>query len=148
MFLPTDVTLKVEGKRFYLNKKRLSENSPVFKAMFESYFEEKHAEVIPLPMKKFKDFEMFLSSFYFPHLYVRLQVRNDMICEMWKHYTINSIFTTWPMANPTPIPRVRDSLFEVFWWVCICKFCLLTRIYSNCRHHAMFTICISLQNKG
>ena len=36
MFLPTDVTLKVEGKLFYLNKKRLSENSPVLKAMFES----------------------------------------------------------------------------------------------------------------
>ena len=66
MFLPTDVTLKVEGKLFYLNKKRLSENSPVFKAMFESDFEEKHADVIPLPMKKFKDFEMFLYTFYFP----------------------------------------------------------------------------------
>ena len=68
MFLPTDVTLKVEGKLFHLNKKRLSENSPVFKAMFESDFEEKHAEVIPLPGKKFREFEMFLSSFYFPHL--------------------------------------------------------------------------------
>nr|XP_022310681.1 uncharacterized protein LOC111116006 [Crassostrea virginica] len=68
MFLPTDVTLKVEGKLFHLNKKRLSEKSPVFKAMFESDFEEKHAEVIPLPGKKFKEFEMFLSSFYFPNL--------------------------------------------------------------------------------
>nr|XP_022307239.1 uncharacterized protein LOC111113335 isoform X2 [Crassostrea virginica] len=66
MFYPTDVILKVEEKLFYLNKKRLGENSPVFKAMFEADFKEKHAEVIPLPGKKFKGFEMFLCSFYFP----------------------------------------------------------------------------------
>ena len=65
-FLPTDVSLKVEGKLFCLNRKRLAENSPYFKAMFESEFEEKHADVIPLPGKKFKEFEMFLFSFYFP----------------------------------------------------------------------------------
>lgn len=65
-FLPTDVCLKVEGKLFHLNRKRLAENSPYLKAMFESEFEEKHAEVIPLRGKKFKEFEMFLFSFYFP----------------------------------------------------------------------------------
>lgn len=65
-FLPTDVSLKVEGKLFYLHWKRLAENSPYFKAMFESEFEEKHAEVIPVPGNKFKEFEMFLFSFYFP----------------------------------------------------------------------------------
>ena len=66
LFYPTDVILKVEEKLFYLNKKRLGENSPVFKAMFEADFKEKHADVIPLPGKKFKGFEMFLCSFYFP----------------------------------------------------------------------------------
>ena len=65
-FLPTDVSLKVEGKLFHLNRKRLAESSPYFKAMFESEFEEKNATVIPLPRKKFKEFEMFLFSFYFP----------------------------------------------------------------------------------
>ena len=65
-FLPTDVILKVEGRLFYLNRKRLAENSPFFKTMFESDFEEKHAEVITLHGKKFKEFEMFLFSFYFP----------------------------------------------------------------------------------
>ena len=47
--------------------------------MFESDFEEKHANVIPLPRKKFKDFKMFLYSFYFPPLtYLQLQVRTDI----------------------------------------------------------------------
>ena len=68
MFLPTDVTLMVEEKPLHLNRKWLAENSPVFKKMFESDFEEKHAKVIPLPRKKFKDFESFLYSFYFPPL--------------------------------------------------------------------------------
>nr|XP_022307716.1 uncharacterized protein LOC111113718 [Crassostrea virginica] len=66
MYLPTDVTLMVEEKPLHLNRKWLSENSPVFKKMFESDFEEKHAEVIPLPGKKLKDFKLFLNSFYFP----------------------------------------------------------------------------------
>ena len=68
MFLPTDVCLMVEKKPFHLTKKWLAENSPVFKKMFESDFKEKHADVIPLPGKKFKDFESFLYSFYFPPL--------------------------------------------------------------------------------
>ena len=68
MFLPTDVTLMVEEKPLHLNKKWLAENSPVFKKMFESDFEEKNAEVIPLPGKKFKEFKLFLYSFYFPPL--------------------------------------------------------------------------------
>lgn len=68
MYLPTDVTLMVEEKPLHLNRKWLAESSPVFKKMFESDFEEKHAEVIPLPGKKFKDFKLFLNSFYFPPL--------------------------------------------------------------------------------
>lgn len=79
MFLPTDVTLMVEKKPFHLNKKWLAENSPVFKTMFESEFEEKHAEVIPLPEKKFKDFELFLCSFYFPRL--KCRIKGKLFCD-------------------------------------------------------------------
>ena len=65
LFLRTDVTLEVEGRQIHVNRQTLAEHSPVFKGMFESDFKEKHMDNIPLPDKKFEDFEIFLSSFYY-----------------------------------------------------------------------------------
>ena len=79
MFLPTDVILKVEGESFHLNRKWLAENSPVFKTMFESEFKEKHNKVIHLPGKKFRDFETFLFSFYFPANIRPIQGKNKKV---------------------------------------------------------------------
>ena len=66
IFRPTNITFVVEGQQLHLNKERLSENSVVFKAMFESNFKEKNMKSIPLHEKKWEDFEQFICSFYFP----------------------------------------------------------------------------------
>lgn len=59
LFLQPNVILEVEGKQLYVCKKILAEHSPVFKLMFESDFKERRNVRIPLPGKKYKDFEMF-----------------------------------------------------------------------------------------
>ena len=92
MFLPTDVILKVEGESFHLNRKWLAENSPVFKTMFESEFKEKHNKVIHLHGKKFKDFETFLFSFYFPANIRPIQgknKKNDLNLNIYSKCLIN-----------------------------------------------------------
>lgn len=66
LFLQSDVILEVEGKPFHVRKQVLAENSPVFRRMFESNFKERRDVKIPLPGKRFKDFEMFLRTFYHP----------------------------------------------------------------------------------
>ena len=65
LFLRTDVILEVEGRQIHVNRQMLADHSPVFQGMFESDFKEKHMDNIPLPDKKFEDFEIFLSSFYY-----------------------------------------------------------------------------------
>ena len=65
LFLRTDVTLEVEGHQIHVNKQTLADHSPVFKGMFELDFKEKHMDAISLPGKKFEDFEIFLSTFYY-----------------------------------------------------------------------------------
>ena len=65
LFLRTDLTLEVEGRQIHVNRQMLADHSPVFQGMFESDFKEKHMDNIPLPDKKFEDFEIFLSSFYY-----------------------------------------------------------------------------------
>lgn len=66
LFLQPDVILEVEGKQLHVRKQVLAENSPVFRRMFESDFKERRDVKIPLPGKKYKDFEMFLHTFYHP----------------------------------------------------------------------------------
>ncbi|XP_022294919.2 uncharacterized protein LOC111105038 [Crassostrea virginica] len=65
LFLRTDIILEVEGRQIHVNRQMLADHSPVFQGMFESDFKEKHMDNIPLPDKKFEDFEIFLSSFYY-----------------------------------------------------------------------------------
>ena len=65
LFLRTDVTLEVEGRQIHVNRQTLADHSPVFKGMFEADFKEKHMDNITFPGKKFEDFEIFLSSFYY-----------------------------------------------------------------------------------
>ena len=60
LFLPNDVILEVEGWQLHVNKQTLADNSPVFKRMFESDFQEKHMDKISLPEKKYDDFQKFL----------------------------------------------------------------------------------------
>lgn len=66
LFLQSDVILEVESKQLHVRKQVLAENSPVFKRMFESNFKERRDAKISLPGKKYKDFEMFLRTFYHP----------------------------------------------------------------------------------
>lgn len=66
LFVQPDVILEVEGKQLHVRKQVLAENSPVFRRMFESDFKERRGVRIPLPGKKYEDFEMFLRTFYNP----------------------------------------------------------------------------------
>ncbi|XP_062590743.1 kelch-like protein 3 [Saccostrea cucullata] len=75
-FPPTDVILEVEGVDLHLNKQVLIDNSPVFKAMFESDFSEKYKERVPLPEKKYSDFVNFLCTFYNPECLAPITEKN------------------------------------------------------------------------
>lgn len=66
LFVQPDVILEMEGKQLHVRKQVLAENSPVFRRMFESDFKEGRGVRIPLPGKKYEDFEMFLRTFYNP----------------------------------------------------------------------------------
>ncbi|XP_078315796.1 BTB and MATH domain-containing protein 36-like [Crassostrea virginica] len=66
LFPKTDAILEVEGREIHINKQILADSSPVFKKMFESDFKEKHMHKIPLPGKKYEDFEKFVFLIYYP----------------------------------------------------------------------------------
>jgi hypothetical protein len=60
----TDLALVVEDERIYVSKAFLSMASPVFRRMFESDFNEKTAQEIPLPGKKLADVINFLHTIH------------------------------------------------------------------------------------
>ena len=66
LFPKTDAILEVEGREIHINKQILADSSPVFKNMFESDFKEKHMHKIPLPGKKYEEFEKFVFLIYNP----------------------------------------------------------------------------------
>ena len=66
LFPKTDAILEVEGREIHINKQILADSSPVFKTMFESDFKEKQMHKIPLPGKKYEDFEKFVFLIYNP----------------------------------------------------------------------------------
>ena len=59
-----DVTLVVEGRNNPVTKAVLGLASPVFRAMFQSDFQEIKAPTIPLPDKELHAFVMFLRCIY------------------------------------------------------------------------------------
>lgn len=78
LFPPTDVILEVEGRPIHVNKQTLADSSPVFKKMFESDFKEKHMNTIPLPDKKYEDFEKFVFLIYNPG--AQYQIISKFVC--------------------------------------------------------------------
>ena len=54
----------VENEKFHVHRLFLSINSPVFKAMFKSAFQETSKNEIPLPGKKANEVLDFLKQFY------------------------------------------------------------------------------------
>ena len=59
----SDQILAVEDKKFHVHRLILSMNSPVFKAMFKSGFQEATSNEIPLPEKKAYEVSDFLKQF-------------------------------------------------------------------------------------
>ncbi|XP_062597019.1 uncharacterized protein LOC134258471 [Saccostrea cucullata] len=98
-FPPTDMILEVEGRDIHVNKQVLADNSPVFKAMFELEFTEKHKERISLTGKMYDDFVNFLYTFYYPG-------REDSITE-------NTVLKIIPLAEEYQIPAVKVKC-EIF----------------------------------
>ena len=98
LFLRTDVTLEVEGRQIHVNKQTLADHSPVFKGMFESDFKEKHMDNIPLPDKKFEDFEIFLSSFYYNEFQQTITGKNLslLICSKTYHIILQRLHYSLP----------------------------------------------------
>lgn len=86
LFLQPDVILVVEGKQFHVRKQVLAENSPVFRRMFESKFKERHDVRISLPGKKYKEFEMFLRTFYHPSIVCPITSKLQLLLESGKVY--------------------------------------------------------------
>ncbi|XP_061176919.1 uncharacterized protein LOC133185624 [Saccostrea echinata] len=80
-YTPTDVILEIEGRDIHVNKQVLADNSPVFKAMFESNFSEKHKGRIVLSDKKYDDFVIFLNTFYNPELSEPITEKNATVVE-------------------------------------------------------------------
>ena len=60
----SDLILAVEDKKFHVHRLILSMNSPVFKAMFKSGFQEATSNEIPLSGKKANEVLDFLKQFY------------------------------------------------------------------------------------
>ncbi|XP_062605980.1 kelch-like protein 23 [Saccostrea cucullata] len=94
-FMPTNVILEVEGRDIHVNKQVLSDHSPVFKAMFELDFTEKHKNKIQLPGKKYDDFVYFLYTFYYPE-------RLDPVTE-------NTVLRIAPLAEEYQISLVKKQ---------------------------------------
>ena len=78
LFPQTDVILEVEGRPIHVNKQTLADSSPVFKRMFESDFKEKHMNTVPLPDKKYEDFEKFVFLIYNPGH--QFQITSKFVC--------------------------------------------------------------------
>lgn len=78
LFPKTDAILEVEGREIHINKQILADSSPVFKTMFESDFKEKHMYKIPLPGKKYEDFEKFVFLIYNPG--DQCQITSKFVC--------------------------------------------------------------------
>lgn len=93
LFLQSDVILEVESKQLHVRKQVLAENSPVFKRMFESNFKERRDVKISLPGKKYKDFEMFLRTFYHPAI----------VCPITK----DTILSILPLAEEYQVLKVK-----------------------------------------
>ncbi|XP_041368544.1 ARMADILLO BTB ARABIDOPSIS PROTEIN 1-like [Gigantopelta aegis] len=87
----SDVILLVEDKPIHVNKAILSLASPVFAAMFELNFKEKHAEKIPLPGKKYEDFIEFLLCLY-PNTVKDVDRENiDIVLPLADEYQVENI---------------------------------------------------------
>lgn len=84
LFVQPDVILEVEGKQLHVRKEVLAENSPVFRRMFESKFKERHDVRISLPGKKYKEFEMFLRTFYHPSIVCPITSKLQLLLESGK----------------------------------------------------------------
>ena len=78
LFPPTDVILEVEGRPIHVNKQTLADSSPVFKRIFESDFKEKHMNTVPLPDKKYEEFEKFVFLIYNPGH--QFQITSKFVC--------------------------------------------------------------------
>ena len=62
---PSDLTLRVNGKDFFIHRSVLIKASPVFQVMLQSgNFLEKDLDVINLPYKKAKDIQQLLNFMY------------------------------------------------------------------------------------
>ena len=101
LFLRTDVTLEVEARQIHVNRQTLADHSPVFKGMFESDFKEKHMDNIPFPGKKFEDFEIFLSSFYYNEFQHTI-TGNHFFCSKTVRYFSQRL--GYPLPNDEAIP--------------------------------------------
>lgn len=60
----SDLILIVEDEKFHIHRLILSMNSPVFKAMFKSSFQEAKSNEIQLPGKRGNEVLDFLKQFY------------------------------------------------------------------------------------
>ncbi|XP_045208568.2 BTB and MATH domain-containing protein 38-like [Mercenaria mercenaria] len=70
-----DVTFIVEGQHLHATKAILAMDSPVFEAMFGTSFRERDEKEVPLPGKKYEDFEEFLHCIY-PKSKKKINTRN------------------------------------------------------------------------
>ncbi|XP_053388242.1 uncharacterized protein LOC128551416 [Mercenaria mercenaria] len=108
-----DVTFLIEDNRLYASKAILGIASPVFEAMFGSSFKERDQEEIPLPGKKFEDFNEFLHCIY-PKSQRKVDKENVYkVLPLADEYNVKSLIKECKKFLSSHIMSARASTDEV-----------------------------------
>lgn len=121
----SDVTFKVEGKRFYGHRIALLASSDAFRAMFHGVYKEKDADVIDIPNIRYCVFEAMMTCIYTGTVDVKYEIAHELLqaadqylldglkrlCELAiaEELSYNNIMHIYELAETYHAPQLMTS---------------------------------------